>query len=329
MAKNDQDVRLGLDKPLLKKHSGPRLKKMGRLRGRHVVIVINTILCVAFLFGLLAFFLAGKPYVRGFYCNDQTISKPFIHSTIPSVTLVIISVAMLVVAILVIEFTIHYTERKPKSTNGKGGCVSRTIKHPVFRRFVEVFAAYVLCVGAQQFAVDIGKYTVGRLRPHFLSICNPDYSKFNCTNPDGTDAYIVGDQYCRWTVGGKYPKDSRLSFPSGHSSMAAFTAVFLILYIESEFRAGGSLNRIPKVFIESAIGMLGFGCAVSRISDYKHHPMDVIVGSLIGIVVACMAAFWVLRLRFQRVVAPPTPSTVTVECGDISASTTTDGLQST
>ena len=61
---------------------------------------------------------------------------------------------------------------------------------------------------AQIFFVDVSKYTIGRLRPHFLSVCNVtlddvlckddnDYLKFVvvedeelCTNFDGTDAKV-------------------------------------------------------------------------------------------------------------------------------------------
>lgn len=33
---------------------------------------------------------------------------------------------------------------------------------------------------------EIGKKEIGRLRPHFMSICKPDFSKFNCTTQTET-----------------------------------------------------------------------------------------------------------------------------------------------
>ena len=36
--------------------------------------------------------------------------------------------------------------------------------------------------------MELGKRTVGRLRPHFLAVCKPNYSLFNCT-----DGYITAD----------------------------------------------------------------------------------------------------------------------------------------
>ncbi len=40
------------------------------------------------------------------------------------------------------------------------------------------------------FFTELGKMMVGRLRPHFLAVCKPNYSLFNCT-----DGFITVD-YC-------------------------------------------------------------------------------------------------------------------------------------
>ena len=41
-----------------------------------------------------------------------------------------------------------------------------------------------------------GKYTVGRLRPNFIAVCKPDYSRFNCTDAQGNDLYIGDASVC-------------------------------------------------------------------------------------------------------------------------------------
>ena len=43
---------------------------------------------------------------------------------------------------------------------------------------------------------DIGKLVVGRLRPNFLDVCNPDFSQFNCTDQFGNPRYVT-DYDCR------------------------------------------------------------------------------------------------------------------------------------
>ncbi|KAL0182092.1 hypothetical protein M9458_021467, partial [Cirrhinus mrigala] len=40
-----------------------------------------------------------------------------------------------------------------------------------------------------QSLTDIAKYSIGRLRPHFLAVCKPDWTKINCTG----GAYIEQD----------------------------------------------------------------------------------------------------------------------------------------
>ena len=43
---------------------------------------------------------------------------------------------------------------------------------------------------------DIGKLVVGRLRPHFLDACNPDFSSINCTDQRGYQVYVT-EYECR------------------------------------------------------------------------------------------------------------------------------------
>ena len=63
---------------------------------------------------------------------------------------------------------------------------------------------------------NVGKYTVGRLRPHFLAVCKPDFSKLNCTT--GVEKNFITNYEC--TGDEDLIKEARLSFPSGHSSFA-------------------------------------------------------------------------------------------------------------
>lgn len=46
---------------------------------------------------------------------------------------------------------------------------------------------------------EIGKKEIGRLRPHFMSICKPDLSKFNCTTKTET-----GSVYNQISTGGSF-----------------------------------------------------------------------------------------------------------------------------
>ena len=67
----------------------------------------------------------------------------------------------------------------------------------------------------------------------FVSVCQPDWSRINCTNTIGRKKLIFG--VCQTTdyVSLRF---SRLSFPSDHATISAFFATYLILYFESKVK---------------------------------------------------------------------------------------------
>eukprot|EP00091_Calanus_sinicus_P016475 TRINITY_DN35853_c0_g1_i1.p1 TRINITY_DN35853_c0_g1~~TRINITY_DN35853_c0_g1_i1.p1 ORF type:complete len:107 (+),score=26.52 TRINITY_DN35853_c0_g1_i1:616-936(+) len=88
-------------------------------------------------------------------------------------------------------------------------------------------------------------------------------------------------------------KEARLSFMSGHASFSFYCATFLIIYLQAR------LNKVPesspgqvtiakvlkvvRPFIQFGIFILAFWIALTRISDYFHHPLDIAMGSMAGI----------------------------------------------
>ena len=79
-------------------------------------------------------------------------------------------------------------------------------------------------------------------------------------------------------------RKAHLSFPSGHSSFAFQAAVFTVLYLQTKYGTHGfqQLSLLIPFFQVIAISVATF-TAVSRIMDYKHHPTDVLAGTLIGV----------------------------------------------
>lgn len=58
-----------------------------------------------------------------------------------------------------------------------------------------VYVGYLFGLAVTQCLTDIIKYSVGRLRPHFLTVCNPDFSLIHC----GTETHpiYVTEYSCR------------------------------------------------------------------------------------------------------------------------------------
>jgi phosphatidate phosphatase len=78
--------------------------------------VIFNFFCLASL--LITVFLfqgVGKPYHRGFFCDDESISKPFKDSTVPSSIAGVVGVLIPVFAIALIEWPKFREVRKDES----------------------------------------------------------------------------------------------------------------------------------------------------------------------------------------------------------------------
>ncbi|CAH1393400.1 unnamed protein product [Nezara viridula] len=248
--------------------------------------VITDFLCVfAVGFPILIFRLFGVPYKRGFYCDDLSIRYPFHPSTVPDYALYIVGIGLPISVILIFEVSLL---KKFNSKRRSLFLFGWKVPPWLIRCYKEI--GY-FCFGAvcSQLITDIGKYSIGRLRPHFMTVCDPDV---DCSMPDFKYKYFV-----EFTCKGTSPKllrESRLSFPSGHSSFSAYTMVYLALYLQAKLNWRGSY--LLKHFLQFCCVALSWATALSRVSDYKHHWSDVLVGLLIGTTVAFLNANFVSDL---------------------------------
>ncbi|KAG8227351.1 hypothetical protein J437_LFUL003340 [Ladona fulva] len=127
---------------------------------------------------------------------------------------------------LLIEFTRH--QHKKQFILKDGLLINRPYTFFGYKIPPWIWEAYkaigVFGFGAacSQTTTDIGKYIIGRLRPHFFDVCRPDV---NCSALADPHTYIE-DFTCLGT-NPKLLKEVRLSFPSGHSSFSAYTMIYL------------------------------------------------------------------------------------------------------
>ena len=120
-------------------------------------------------------------------------------------------------------------------------------------------------------------------RPNFFELCNPRWEDIDCGANSNYPKYITNytcqghpaqdDKSIEWG-----PKNAHLSFVSGHASMACQSATFIVLYLQSRiysrFQCAPGILFLPLcqlVFI-----ILAFYTCLTRISDYWHHPGDVL-----------------------------------------------------
>lgn len=253
--------------------------------------IILDIVCLVLLgiADMLFYIIPIRPSHRGFYCDDQSLQKPFQKETIPTSTTLLVGFFVTIPVIIICE-AVNSNSRERKHELGFGKvtikCGPLRWKPSPWQRRT-LFVVFMFGFGAliTNLFTDIGKMTVGRLRPYFIAVCKPNITTTTC------QGYVTAD-VCTGN-----PKDileSRESFPSAHASFSAYTMVFVALYLESSLPTRRS--NLVKPFLQVAFISLGVLCALSRIFDYWHHWGDVLVGLSLGTIVAFFITFRSLRL---------------------------------
>ncbi|KAL6472659.1 hypothetical protein MHYP_G00188470 [Metynnis hypsauchen] len=229
---------------------------------RGIPFVLLDLACLL-LAGLpLAAFNLGKikPYQRGFFCNDESISYPFNSSTVTSTVLYTVGFTLPICSMVIGECLSVYLNRlKSKSSfnNSYVACVYKAV------------GTFLFGAAMSQSLTDIGKYSIGRLRPHFLDVCKPDWKLINCSS----GAYI---ENFNCTGDKTMVNEGRLSFYSGHSSFSMYCMLFLALYLQARMQAEWA--RLLRPTIQFFLIAASVYTGLSRVSDYKHHWSDVLTG---------------------------------------------------
>ena len=225
------------------------------------------------LFALVTIF--SSPFERGLtseVLDDLTLTGPYKPDSTVPYTLVL--AAMLILPLICFYYLLV--------VNPPGNSVNLVVQE---------YLKYLFGMALLLLATEVPKMAVGRLRPDFLSRCKPV--------PVNTTSSL-------WVCSGDASeiKEGRKSFPSGHSSSSFYLMSYLCLYYlnvyvpskrlqtrssladSSSFRSASST---PKKI--SPLALLLIVCAylvaalvaISRMQDHKHHPTDVIAGSLLGL----------------------------------------------
>jgi len=237
------------------------------------------------------------PYHRGFFCNDQSLKHPYLPQTVPIVDCVLIWAAASTFFIIVVETLRSRAEDQAGERRTKPFQKNRTpwIALELYRYFGYFSLGALTCL----LFTELSKYTIGRLRPHFITLCRPKMTPDLCLDEHQYHKFVTAseDEICEGLISGEVTKkqlnEARLSFLSGHSSFSFYCGMFLIIYLQarlSNFPRHQStpvniIYRILKVlrpFIQFAMIILSFWISLTRISDYFHHPLDVAIGAFVG-----------------------------------------------
>jgi len=225
--------------------------------------------------------LIGEPYMQGFFCSDTSLHHPYHDSTMPTWALIMISYILPGTIFCLVETSI---------LKHLGAFTSVRLIRVLYNTMgVFVFGSMV-----NQLLTDTTKYTIGGLRPHFMAVCNPDMSLGETTCGGSAGPVYVTDYVCLGQANTTASKaelaermhDMRLSFVSGHASLSVYSMWFSIVYIQR--RMGTRNYRLVKPLIQVGCAMFALFTSLSRVSDYKHHPEDVVCGAFLGLAISTL-----------------------------------------
>jgi phosphatidate phosphatase len=256
-------------------------------------IICDFVVLVAMAIPLLIFHEFVTPYKRGFYCDDESIRYPYRKSTVSRQMLIVIGILIPTVLILLTEvFRTLTWEKKCANEFRSYRCRQYNIHRLIVR--IYVFIGYFFVgVCFNQLMVDIGKYTIGRQRPHFMDVCRPTPGYNTCPN----DHLYITEFECQGT--NKYLiHEAQLSFYSGHAAFSFYAAWYTTFYLQARlYRPLYSRLVLPLIQFSLFSGAAYVG--YTRVSDYKHHWSDVLIGAAMGTAIGIINAIYVAEV-FER-----------------------------
>ncbi|CAG7734351.1 unnamed protein product [Allacma fusca] len=213
---------------------------------------------------------------KGNSTHHPEISHKYTGETVS--TTVILSVSLLVplFELLVAEW---FVNRKSQNPYGFHPVESSRWKRTLFYSF-RWYRDYFFGLSFMLLINDIAKTTVGAPRPHWLDTCGPQFPAENCHLGWVQNYTCSSTKFSRWRMA-----DARKSFPSGHAALSLYAALFMIMYQNYRLNVK-KLGSIVILWLHCIWGSWAVYCALSRISDRRHHPVDVIGGGILGLVIS-------------------------------------------
>ena len=284
---------------------------LNRISSQLTSIVLNV---SSFLVLIILFVLFKKkfftPFRRGFFCSDLSIRYPVGEDSVSTSTLVAACVVIAIIFFVIGEYILNKQLKCQEDAN-QSEIKLKPWSEKWFVRAIKYFLMYLWALLASQVIVNVLKHSIGTLRPNFFTVCNPNIT---CTSDDN----LYHTDYSCQGISASKEAGLRTSFPSGHAAFSASAALFLVIYIQSKSRRQISVSLFGKVqnmntFVVLLVPSLQLFCLILscwtsllRVTDYKHHLLDVIVGyvigGVIGAITSCHALGWDKIFMYQNYV---------------------------
>lgn len=197
-----------------------------------------------------------EPFQRQFYINDLTISHPYTHDErVNNRVLVLYSLVVPIVCIIAVW------------------ALLADKRHKWYLLYISLLGL-LLSWSLNFLFTNYIKNWIGRLRPDFLSRCEPKeglpkdtlFNAIDACTTQNTERLLEGFR----------------TTPSGHSSESFSGLGYLYLWLSGQLITGYPQTGIWRKIV-SFLPVLGaMLIALSRTQDYRHHFIDVFIGSIVG-----------------------------------------------
>ena len=167
-----------------------------------------------------------EPFHRGFFCSDQTLKHPYLSQTVSMKQCVLFWSIVTSVIIVCTEIIKYQEERRDSIIRFYP---FKWLLNEILKSFGYFLSGAISCVSFSQLL----KLSVGKLRPHFLTLCLPDLTRALCEDKWGYNRYVIEDEdtmckgFSENNTTRKELNEARLSFVSVHSSFSFFLCHFL------------------------------------------------------------------------------------------------------
>lgn len=242
------------------------------LRMRQILVAI--LIAIVFLIPSLVLKMAVEPVHRRFSCNDSELSYPYEKERIPYFLLIALCFSFCALVIFIVE----YCDVSP-STNYIGVYNASTDTYypprrnrfPTLTRSFEYLAPLLVALSAIEMVKNCFAFSLGFLRPHFLSLCRP-----RCVEAEESSCFSRTPAQL---------KEARLSFPSGHAAVSIACATYINCYLHMKLRHLPHMS-MPLAFMSFIFLGVALFVGFQTTSSYMHHVQDVVGGIGLGVLCA-------------------------------------------
>nr|XP_014100714.1 putative phosphatidate phosphatase [Bactrocera oleae] len=240
---------------------------------------------------------------RGFFCSDASLRYPYTASLLNRVHITIAVIALPAAIMLVVEMlwaAVRAARKSETNTTMKRAGVQQFVfvgvNIPTFvSECYKIVGIYFFGLALVLIAARATKNFVGRLRPYFFDVCQPQLLEtlgggLACERLDApyaqnvTMGYIEDYECYELAASGELLAMARQSFPSSYTATVVYAMCFIVFYLQARLATRALL--VLKTLLQFGCLILAALVAIERFYTHQNHSTDLLAGAVLGFFVA-------------------------------------------